>query len=106
MKVICYFRFGARNLYILFGRDFRYVLLANNMNNMFKSRFRFNNQFDLHLAQEVLGQNPYENPKRWQIIQVNMVQITGQSVSVRTLRDRIHNLVKKYLETFKQNEGR
>lgn len=61
-----------------------------------KSRFRFNDDYDLHLAREVVGQNPYEEPKRWNLINVNMIQVTGKSVSVRTLKERIQNLVKKY----------
>lgn len=65
------------------------------MNNM-KSRFRFTDDFDIHLAREVCGQNPYEDSKRWANIQVNMIQITGKCISIRTLRDRIQNLVTKY----------
>ncbi|CAG9820679.1 unnamed protein product [Phaedon cochleariae] len=60
-------------------------------------RFRFSEDFDLHLAREVYGQNPYEDPRRWGTIQINMLQITGRNVSIRTFRDRIQKLVKKYL---------
>lgn len=69
-----------------------------------KPRFRFTDEFDLHLAREVYGQNPYEDPKRWAIIQINIIQISGKSVSIRTLKDRIQNLIKTYKKN-KINEG-
>lgn len=68
-------------------------------------RFRFTPAFDLHLAREVNGLNPYEDPKRWAIVQVNMVQITGQCLSIRTLRERIQNLIRKYMQKAEALQG-
>lgn len=53
-----------------------------NMENILKTKFRFNDEFDLHLAREVFVQNPYEDAKRWHNIQINMIQIVGKSVSI------------------------
>lgn len=61
-----------------------------------KGRFRFKYDFDIHMAREVCGQNPYKDPKRRANVQVNMIQITGQRIAVRTLRERTQNLVTKY----------
>lgn len=77
----------------------------NDTNITFKSRFRFTETYDIHLLREVYGQNPYEDPKRWYNIQTNLIQITGKSLNVRTLRERVQNLVKKYLSKAKLNEG-
>lgn len=65
--------------------------------SMPKNKIRFSPEDDIHLLREVFGQNPYEEPKRWQLIAVHMLQITGKNISVRTLRDRVANLVKKFL---------
>lgn len=71
-----------------------------------KNRFRFTDEFDIYLAREVYGLNPYEDSKRWATVQVNMIQITGKCVSVRTLRERIQTLVKKYLSKVASLEGK
>lgn len=73
---------------------------------LFKNRFRFTENYDLQLLREVYGQNPYEDPNRWTLIQVNMLQVTGTVLSPRTLRERVQNLVKKYLVRAKSNEGK
>ncbi|CAG9837712.1 unnamed protein product [Diabrotica balteata] len=75
------------------------------MEEITKTRFRFTDEFDLHLAREIFGQNPYEDQRRWCLIQVNMLQITGKSISVRTLKDRIQNLIKKHVSKTKLTEG-
>lgn len=80
--------------------------MMNETENMFKSRFRFTETYDLHLLREVYGQNPYENPKRWSLIQINMLQITGKNLTIRTLRERVQKLVKKYIVKSKLNEGK
>lgn len=71
-----------------------------------KIRFRFTDEFDLHLAREVLGLNPYEDPKRWALIQMNINRVIGQCISIRTLRDRIQNLVKKHHSKTQELEGK
>ncbi|KAJ8914144.1 hypothetical protein NQ315_016222 [Exocentrus adspersus] len=80
--------------------------LVQKMETIIKSRFRFTEEFDLHLVREVYGQNPYEDQNRWSIIQVNMLQITGRCISIRTLKERIQNLMKKYLTKTRHNEGK
>ena len=62
-----------------------------------KRRFFFSPEDDLHMLREVVGQNPYEDPNRWTLIQRNILQITGKCISVRTLKDRVKNLVNKYI---------
>ncbi|CAG9773544.1 unnamed protein product [Ceutorhynchus assimilis] len=74
-------------------------------NSLFKARFRFTEEDDVHLLREVLGLNPYEDHSRWTIIQVNMIQIIGNSLSIRTLRERVQNLIKKFLVKKKAEEG-
>ncbi|XP_072399400.1 uncharacterized protein [Diabrotica undecimpunctata] len=74
--------------------------------SLFKNRFRFTESIDLQLLQEVCGQNPFENPTRWNTIVVNMLQITGKSITVRTLKERVQNLVKKYLTKIRLYEGK
>lgn len=73
---------------------------------VFKTRFRFTEEHDAHLLREVFGQNPYEDQGRWANIQVNMIQITGKSLSIRSLRERVQNLMKKFLARKKAEEGR
>lgn len=54
-----------------------------------KTRYRFNDTTDLLLLQEVYGQNPYEDPSRWTLIQTNMLQVTGCLLNIRTLKERV-----------------
>lgn len=60
-------------------------------------RICFNKDDDLLLAREILCQNPYEDISRWFVIQRNILQITGKNISVRTIKDRIKSLLKKFL---------
>lgn len=61
-----------------------------------RKKFHFTKEVDLYLAREVVGQNPYEDQKRWNLIQINIMQITGKNILVRTLKERIRNLVSKF----------
>lgn len=61
-------------------------------------RVYFNNEDDLYLLREVVGQNPYEDNNRWNVIQINIAQIVGKFISVRTLKERVKTLVNKYRE--------
>lgn len=63
----------------------------------FKTRFRFTEQTDMYLLKEVCGLNTFEDPKRWATIQENVAQICGKMLNIRTLRDRVQNLTKKFL---------
>lgn len=71
-----------------------------------KPRYRFNDTTDLLLLQEVYGQNPYEDSNRWTLIQTNMLQVSGRLLSVRTLKERVQKLLKKYLLKEKENQGK
>lgn len=62
-----------------------------------KKRIYFSSDDDIHLLREVVGQNPFEDSNRWNLIQANIIQITGKSINIRTLKDRVKNLVTKYL---------
>ncbi|CAH0562915.1 unnamed protein product [Brassicogethes aeneus] len=42
-------------------------------------RIHFSPEDDLHLAREVVGQKPFEDPGRWHLIQINIMQISGKS---------------------------
>ncbi|CAH1107352.1 unnamed protein product [Psylliodes chrysocephalus] len=70
------------------------------------SRFRFTEEFDIHLAREVNGLNPFEDSRRWATIQVNLIQIIGKCINIRTIRERIQNLVKKWLAKYNLMKGR
>lgn len=61
-----------------------------------KRRMHFSPEMDLFICREVVGQNPYEDPSRWKLFQVNICQITGKLIYERTLKDRIRNLVNKF----------
>lgn len=67
-------------------------------------RMFFTREDDLLLAQEVVGQNPYEDGKRWNIIQCNILQITGKSISVRTIKERTSNLINKFQKKERKQE--
>lgn len=60
-------------------------------------RIFFSQDDDLLVAQEILSQNPYENPGRWFVIQRNILQISGKNITVRAIKERIKCLVKKFL---------
>lgn len=51
-----------------------------------KKRIYFASEIDIHLLREVAGQNPFEDPNRWAIIQTNIIQICGKSINIRTLK--------------------
>lgn len=71
------------------------------MNQILKKRLRFNEHDDLTLLHEVLGQNPFENPAVWAIIQENMLSVTKKNFSIRTLKEHLELLIKLWIKEFK-----
>lgn len=69
-----------------------------------KKRVHFTNDDDLHLLREVAGQNPYEEPSRWGLIQRNISQVTGKLITERSIKDRVQNLLAKFAEKIEKDE--
>lgn len=64
--------------------------------NQAQKRTFFTKEDDLALAREVAGHNPFEDTNRWTMIQTNLLQMIGKYITVRTMKDRIRNLLKKF----------
>ncbi|XP_074041558.1 uncharacterized protein [Leptinotarsa decemlineata] len=52
-------------------------------------RLRFTSDDDLCLLREVVGQNPLQNPEKWNSIQANIKSVTGKEFVIRTLKDHV-----------------
>ncbi|KAK5648197.1 hypothetical protein RI129_003089 [Pyrocoelia pectoralis] len=74
------------------------------MDKTFNKRTYFSTEDDLMILREVLGQNPYEDSNRWNFIHLNILQITGKSITTRALQDRVKILVNQYLNKEKKQQ--
>ncbi|VEN48652.1 unnamed protein product [Callosobruchus maculatus] len=70
------------------------------MENMkiLRKRLRFSERDDIVLLREVLGQNPFENPVSWAIVQENMKSLTRKNFSVRTIKEHLGLIIKLWVK--------
>lgn len=74
--------------------------------NTFKvNRIRFNEQDDIMLLKEVIANNPYSDPSKWAIIQLNVCRATGKNVSCRGIREHVQYILKKFEKKDRVNQG-
>lgn len=67
-------------------------------------RIHFNSEDDLYLLREVVALNSYEEPKRWNLIQIHILQVNAKQASIRSLRERTNILVNKYKRLQKKEQ--
>lgn len=70
------------------------------------TRLRFQYEDDLALLKEFLNVNPIHNPHGWEIIQKNLLIVTGKSYLIKTLKSHLFKLLEAWLQKMKVDEIR
>ncbi|KAL1487938.1 hypothetical protein ABEB36_015321 [Hypothenemus hampei] len=71
-------------------------LLCSSTKPTKNARLRFTMQNDLDILRQVLVENPFEDPSRWQSINNSINAITGKDFSVRATREHTEYLLKLF----------
>ncbi|CAG9769837.1 unnamed protein product [Ceutorhynchus assimilis] len=74
---------------------------STNLEVPVKKRLRFKDEDDIALLREVAKQNPFANPKLWDIIRRNVVMLTSKDFSLKTLKDHLNLLIELWCENKK-----
>ncbi|VEN39277.1 unnamed protein product [Callosobruchus maculatus] len=63
-----------------------------------RKRLRFSESDDVVLLREVVGQNPFDNPMLWAIVQKNVKSLTKKDFSLRTIKEHLGLIIKLWLK--------
>lgn len=62
------------------------------------NRLRYTMEDDIILLRQVITNNPYEDTRRWKLIQHNVYMYTHKNFSTRAIRDHVEHLIKLYIK--------
>lgn len=109
---LCVYKFQTHLMQLCFCLDIKKNLHypdsteMENSNNIRNSRLRFTSDEDLMLLRSVLNYNPFESSEKWGQIARDIRQYSKKEFSVRTLKEHVYYLVKKWIEKFKATSTR
>ena len=61
-------------------------------------RLRFSEHENIQLLREIVQENPFQDPTRWERIQRNLQILTGKTYLIKTLKNRIERLLEQFIK--------
>lgn len=66
-------------------------------------RLRFTTSETMNILHDVIYENPYENPDKWEIITKRIIECSSKNFTVRTVREHVEHNVKKWAHKNSEN---
>lgn len=68
-----------------------------------ETRLRWSVAHEIMLLKEVLAEDPFEDPKRWEKIHENIKKSSGKNYSIRSVKDHVERLLKLFIKEDRAN---